>query len=399
MVHRIVAPARQIKIRQDGAIFLSLVPAMVSIVPIHSPREREAFIRFPWKIYGRNSPWVPPLIKEQMQELDPATGPFFQDGAAQLFLAMQDGEVVGRIAAIINHRHQKAQEEDTGFFGFFECVDDQAVADALLEAAEDWLIDAGMSLARGPASFTIYDPCGVTIKGHELRPGLGMAYTPAYYARLLENAHYRKVRDLHAFHLQRSEANLDLLRLQSRGNDIDHSQFKLRTLRSDQIEVEAAAFAHIFTESWKDNWGAIPMTTQDFMDAHQALKPFIDERLVTLVEHQDQVIGIFLAVPDPWQILQQANGKLGPLTLLSMLRWRKTITHYRVIMMGVLPEYRLSPAVPLMIERFYQAWGQFPNMQTIEFSWILEDNEPMLQLLDLIHAQPLQTFRVYEKFI
>lgn len=372
---------------------------MIQIIPVEDKEQRNAFIKFAWKIYGENSQWVPPLIKEQAKELNPTTGSFYKVGRVQLFIAIKDGEMVGRIAAIINFEHQQTHETDTGFFGFFECINDQTVADTLLEAAEDWLADAGMSLARGPTSFTIYDPCGVTVTGHEIRPGTGMAYTPAYYAELLENASYRKIRDLHAFHLDKDKANLDLIKLKLNRDHFDLSSIKLRTLNFKDVEADAEIFARIFTKSWKDNWGALTMRPEDFMHAHEALKPFLDERLVTVAESDGQPVGIFLAIPDPGKILQQANGKLGPRSLFSILRWRHTITHYRVIMMGVLPEYRLSPIVPLMIERFYESWTHFPKLETIEFSWILEDNQPMIDLLELIHAKPLQTFRVYEKFI
>ncbi|MGC6456468.1 MAG: hypothetical protein ACON39_04400 [Coraliomargaritaceae bacterium] len=372
---------------------------MPDIIKVISKQDYLDFIRFPWKVHGPDSPWVPPLIKEQQKELNPATGTFYRHGKAQLFLALKGKQAVGRIAAIISHRHQEAQEEDTGFFGFFECIDDPEVANALLRTAEDWLIHAGMSLVRGPASFTIYDPCGITVKGHDLRPGLGMAYTPAYYAKLLENAGYRKAKDLYAFHLHREQANLELKKLQSRREDVDLSGFKLRSIKDKELQDEAEIFAHVFTEAWKKNWGAFPMKPEDFLHASKSLKPFLDKRLISILENNGRPIGIFLAVPDPWEILQKSNGRINLRSFVSILRWRKTITHYRVIFMGVLPEYQLSPAVALLIEQFYESWIYFPKMKTMEFSWIVENNHSMIQLLELIKAKPLQTFRVYEKFI
>ncbi|MFT5188256.1 MAG: hypothetical protein ACI9R3_004692 [Verrucomicrobiales bacterium] len=372
---------------------------MPIIESVHSAREREVFIKFPWKIYGNDTPWVPPTIAQQKRELDPKRGQFFKDSKAEFFVAREGREVVGRIAAIRNERHLKVHQDDVGFFGFFECINDDAVAGQLLSAAEHWLVEEHLSVSRGPADFSIFDPAGVTVFGHDVRPGFGMAYTPEYYSRLLENNGYRKARDLHAYHLDRSQLNPKLLDLQKNMEAIDLSAVNVRFLELKDLENESMIFSRIFSAAWKDNWGSLPLDPEDFRHSAGELWAFLDPRLSYVAEVEAEPVGIFLAIPDPWEILQHTKGKMGIAALLKVFMRRKKIAHYRVIMMGILPEFQKGVVGPLIIKKFYEQWHHFPYMRTIEFSWVLEDNIPTLDLLQTCGAERRQTFRIYDKFI
>lgn len=375
---------------------------MITVGKVRNRKDWKEFLRFPWKIHGKDSPWVPPILRDQARELDPRTGFFFHDGfgsEAEYFLATRKGETVGRIAAIRNGRHLRRHDDGVGFFGFFESIDDPEVAEALLEAAETWLANRDLFVSRGPASFSIYDPVGVTVAGTDLRPGLGMAYTPAYYDALLSTAGYRKARDLFAYHLSVGDFDRRHLDFEKAAPDIDLGTIRVRSLDRDRLEAEADIFARIFSEAWDDNWGALPMIPEDFLHAAHELGPFLDENLGYVAMRGDEPIGIFLAVADPWEILQRANGKLGPATLWKIATRRRHIHHFRVMMAGVLPPYRYSPVLPLLLREFHRRWKDYPSMDTIEFSWILEDNHRIRDLLGALGARPLQTFRVYDKFI
>lgn len=374
---------------------------MISVRKVESRADWREFLRFPWKVYRDSPAWVPPLLSQQKQQLRPESGLFFKDGTgstAAYFLACRDGVVAGRIAAIANGKHRKTHRDGVGFFGFFESVDDERVAAALLAEAESWLASRGFFISRGPASFTIYDPAGVTVFGNEVRPGVGMAHTPAYYAGLLESCGYRKIRDLLAYRIDSDSANSAVLETIIRafpGNGEDES---IRCLRAHD-RADAEIVAGIFNRAWERNWGAIPMTADDFLQIQKEMGPIADGRLAYLYSIRGEPVAFFVSALDPGEILQGMNGRVGPRGLFALLFRRHRIRQGRVIMMGVLPEHRNGPAIGRLLFEFFQHWGEFPSVESLELSWILEDNRPMRTLIENIGGRHSHTFRVFEKFV
>jgi len=178
---------------------------------VTSPRDRMAFIKFPWRIYKGDPYWVPPLISDRKKFLDPTKNPSFEHMDVALFIlegmfkpegpavpvAAAPGatlpipvtgeEPVGTIAAIINHQHNRFHNEEVGFFGFFESVNDREVAHTLLETACDWVAKRGMKAIRGPVNFSTNDECGLLVDGFDSPPVVLMPYNPPYYPELIES--------------------------------------------------------------------------------------------------------------------------------------------------------------------------------------------------------------------
>jgi len=375
---------------------------MIDVAALSSPRDREAFLRFPWRIYRDLPAWVPPVLSMQRKEIDPARGWFFNDGfgsKAEFFLARRRGEVAGRIAAIRNERHLARHRDGVGFFGFFECLDDPDVAGALLARAGEWLEGEGLSAARGPTSFTLNDPSGVLVRGWGIRPSAGIGYTPAYYAELLEGAGFHKARDLLVYHAASDDLAASLFQFESLLADPAFAGIEARTMRADRIEEEAELFARVFSESWDRNWGAFPFVAGDLVRAHREMGPFFDPELGGLATVRGNAAGIFLAAPDPWEIFHRLGGRLGLRGLWRILRDRKKLERIRVFLFAVLPEFRQFPIGPYLIKMIRERRHLHPSVKTFEFSWILEDNLPIRRLVEAIGAKPVQALRIYEKLI
>lgn len=373
---------------------------MLEVTTIASRADREAFLRFPWEIYEKDPAWVPPILSAQRREIDPRRGAFFQDGfgsKAAFFLARVEGRVVGRIAAIRNERHLARHQDGVGFFGFFESVNDGSVAGALLAEAETWLKAEGLEVSRGPASFTLSDPAGVTIQGGEIRPALLLAHTPAYYADLLTLNGYHKARDLLGYRLSLEDVEANLLRHDNELAAIEMAGITIRELRMDRIEEEAALFADVFSRSWDRNWGSFPMRAEDFLNASKELGPFFDPRFGAVIEVYGEPAAVFLAVPDVWQILQGLNGRIGPTGLWRIWRDRHRLECLRLLIVGVLPEYRKLPLGALVVQQIRRHLGAFPALKTIELAWILEDNGVTRQLAESVGAKHCRTLRIYDK--
>ena len=173
----------------------------IEVSQVGSRRERNAFIKFPWRIYQNDPAWVPPLILERKAFLDRARHPFYEHGDAALFLARRNGEIVGRIMASDDPNYNSLHRSSVGCFGLFDCVDDVDLARVLFEAAADWLRQKGRSEIMGPIDYSTNYVCGLLIDGFEHSPTLLTAHNPPYYARLIEACGFAKEKDWYAWWL------------------------------------------------------------------------------------------------------------------------------------------------------------------------------------------------------
>jgi GNAT superfamily N-acetyltransferase len=165
---------------------------------VQTGSDLKKFIDFPYRLHRGDPMWVAPLRMDVSKLLDKRNNPFFQHGKAEYYLAERDGDVVGRIAAIRNDAHGDAwpEEKHVGFFGFFEVVDDQSVADALFAKVAEWLRAEGLTVMRGPASFSTNDECGLLVDGFDTPPVIMNPHNPRYYQPLVEHFGFVKVMDL-----------------------------------------------------------------------------------------------------------------------------------------------------------------------------------------------------------
>lgn len=171
----------------------------LAIRPVKTAADTNQFIRFLWTIYEGNPHWVPPLWMDRRKLMDRKKNPFYQHADAEFYLAEREGVVVGRIAAIVNHNHNKEHKDKVGFFGFFECINDRSVAHALLDKAAEFLRQRGMDTMRGPASPSVNDEYGLLVDAFDKSPVVLMPYNPPYYIDLLESYGLAKAKDLYSY--------------------------------------------------------------------------------------------------------------------------------------------------------------------------------------------------------
>lgn len=187
----------------------------LSIQPAQTPEERMEFIRFQWKVYQDDPYWVPPLVSERVEFLDRDRHPFYEHADVAHFTARRDGEVIGTISALVNHRHNEFWNEKVGFFGLFEVIEEREVAEALLETAGEWVKARGMTSVRGPVNFSTNEELGLLVDGWDGPPVIMMTYNPPYYADFIEGAGFGKAMDLVAYMADRSCRSM--WRLRKRG--------------------------------------------------------------------------------------------------------------------------------------------------------------------------------------
>ena len=356
-------------------------------------RDRRRFVRLPWRIYRDTPAWVPPLEIERMDFIDRRKNAFFRHSDAELYLAEREGEPVGRIAAIENRRHLETYRDGTGFFGFFESIDDPSVARALVAKASDWARARGLARLRGPMSFTINDECGLLLDAFELPPVLLMSYNPPYYRPLLEDLGFRKAQDLWAYRLDAPERVPERLGRLARAGAA--RGISVRKLDFSRFDEEVALVHRIHSQAWASNWGAVPLTVEEMRALARELKPLADRDLVFLAEDGGEPVGVSVTVPDINQALPAARGRLLPFGLVRLLLARRRIDAVRVLILGVLPGHRFRGVDAALYARTMEEairkgyrWG--------ELSWVLESNPAMNSAAEFLGATRYKTYRIYD---
>jgi GNAT superfamily N-acetyltransferase len=366
----------------------------VSIHPVRTKRDERRFIKFQWKVYERYPNWVPPLLMDRRKLIDRKNNPFYTHARMEMFLAERNGVSVGRIAAIINDNHNKEHNENIGFFGFFECLDDQTIANALFDAARDWLRARGVTAMRGPASPSVNDEYGLLIEGFDEPPAILMCYNPPYYQKLLEQYGFVKAKDLYAYYLNSSKVFTDKL---NRVTEIVKKKtgVVVRSLDMKRFVDEVKLLRELYNKGWSKNWGEVPMTEEEFNYVAKDLKPIVDPELVIIAEIKGKPVGFGLTLPDYNRVLKgNKNGWLIP-ALIRMMLFKKRIDFSRVIILGVLPEYLNSGIGGVL---FFETGARsvkqgYPHG---EASWVLEDNVMMIRGAELMQGEKWKTYRVYD---
>jgi GNAT superfamily N-acetyltransferase len=377
----------------------------VCIVPVTTGELRRVFAGFPWRIYRDDSNWVPPLFGDRLKLLDPEKHPFWEHSVGQLFLAMRGEEVVGTISAHINHRHNEVYHDKVGFFGFFEVIEDYAVADALFRAAADWLRERGMEAIRGPESPSQNEEVGLLIDGFDLPPVVMMAYNPRYYQAFIERAGFQKAQDLYAWDILTSIFDLDVQKLPRKFLRVadearQRPNLVLRKLDMKRFDDEVALAKIIYNAAWEQNWGFVSMTDHEIEHLGQELKMVIDPDLIYVAFVDGKPAGISLGIPDVNQALLKARPQPNtwsfPLTVLKLLWHQRKVNGFRLMIMGVLPEYRsLGIDALFYVETARAAFGK--GYKRCEMSWILESNDMMNRIIERLGGKVYKTYRIYQK--
>jgi GNAT superfamily N-acetyltransferase len=376
----------------------------LNISSVRSDEELMDFIQFPWQVYRNNEYWVPPLLSERREFLDPERNPFFKHAQVEFLLARRGTQVVGTIAAFTNHAYNEFQGVNTGFFGFFEVLEDAEAAAALLRSAENWAKEAGHETILGPAQFSTNDEVGLLVDGFDDVPRVLMTYNPPRYLDYLETAGFQKAMDLWAYEItiEGFMQNIPpkLLRVVEKVKA--RRNLVVRKINMKDFDQEVERFKRVYNKSWERNWGFVPMNDEEIDHLASQLKQIIDPDLVLMVESEGEVVGVSLTLPDLNAPLRLAYPRPGVPELLTMLKllwhWkvRRKIEWIRVFALGVLPEFR-GQGIDAMMYLQTADNAARKGYRRAEMSWILENNDMMNRSIRLLGGEVYKTHRLYEK--
>jgi ribosomal protein S18 acetylase RimI-like enzyme len=391
-IRKIVSPANR--------TVVSAVHQALTIEQVISRRQRDEFVDFPWRIYGDDSNWCPPLKMEAHAAINSDKHPFYRHGAAVQFLARRGGQVVGRISVSDDPNYNAEHSSNVGCFGMFETIGDASVARSLLDAAARWLRGRGRTSIMGPIDYSTNYPSGLLIEGFDTPQRVMMNHNPAYYSALLEGWGLEKAKDMYAWWFDANNPSLDewtcrAARIANRGG------ITIRHMRFNDFEAEIERCLSVYNQAWEKEWGFVQMTHDEFRHMAYQLKQMAVPELLLVAEVGDQPVGFCVTLPDLNEALRPLNGRLTwcglPTGLFRLLRGLKQIRTARMAVLGVLPRFRRRGIAELMILQAFQHGKHKLGYTGAELSWTLEDNDLINRTIESVGAQRYKRFRIYQR--
>jgi hypothetical protein len=366
---------------------------MLVVEPAVGRRRLRQFVELPYEMYAADPHFVPPLRRDEYARLSPAH-PFFEHGDIMPWVALRDGRVVGRVAAIDDRRHNERHGERVTWFGFFEAADAEA-AGALLGVVERHAATQGSRIVRGPVNPSLNETAGLLVDGFSTDPYVLMPHNPPGYPRFVEDAGYRKIKDLYAWALDLTVPLPDRVarvaeRVQRR------NEIRIRSVNLRRFAEDLSILQRIYERAWHANWGFVPPTPREMRQLAVELRPVLDPTLVIFLEMHGQAVACAVAVPDVNQVLKRMGGRLWPFGILHFLRRRSIVDQARLLLLGVEPEVQRLGLYPLLIAEIHRR-GVAGGYRRGELSWTLEDNEAINAGIEATGAQRYKTYRIYER--
>ncbi|MBD0346473.1 MAG: hypothetical protein ICV63_16930 [Coleofasciculus sp. Co-bin14] len=390
--------------------------ATFQIQAVTTPADNELFLDVPARVYANDPNWVPPLHSDIAKQFAP-TNPFFGYGKLQQFIALaqvESGEAsskihnpqskiqnpiaVGRIVAAVNQRLIEREGQNIGLFGFFECVPDFAIAQALLNAACQWLREQGMTIARGPIDLSTHNNCLCLVEGFDSPPMVMMPYNPPYYPEFIERDGWHKAKDAYAYNFPLDKPLPTKFEKAYRIACKSGITFRPLRTKGKGFEEDCISLYHLFNRAFANNWSSAPRTEEEFLEEAKSLQSLVDPDVFPIAEDKGEMIGFWMGLPDYNIPLKHVGGKLNGLGILKFLWYRRQIDQGRVIAICSLPEYRRK-MVPLALIYLGMGGGikKGKPYKRAELGWVWEDNFPSRKLIEASGGKPYKTYRIYEK--
>jgi GNAT superfamily N-acetyltransferase len=369
----------------------------VIVEPARSKGDIAAWIEFPRRaVYDAASPWVSPLDSDMRRFLNPRKNPFFQHGEAQLLLARDaSGRIVGRVLAHLYHRHNVRYDERAIFFGYFECLDDPEVAQALIAAVAAWGAERGCTVLRGPFNLTAMQEMGTLLDGFDAAPAVDETYTAEYYPRLLEGAGLQPVFPVTTFRLEVAATEPDTLLTERHRTLLENGRLRVRQANLRQFEREIQTLRDLLNDSFYENPYFVPLTHDELFAQIGPYRRLMDPAISLVAELDGVPCGFVVAVPDFNPLLKRMNGSLGPRELLTFLRERRRVRDAVIIIMGTQRQLQGKGVMRVLHAELLRALRR-RGYQRLTITWVADTNAKSLAASRAIGGQPLHRLTLYE---
>lgn len=365
-----------------------------------SRKQVDEFVKLPFKLYKDVPQWVPPFIVDVKMMLNREKHPFYEHADAEFLIARRDGEVVGRLAMLVNHSFNGYHDKKQAQFYLFECIDDQETANALFNCGFEWAHERGLDEVVGPKGLSAFDGYGIQVEGFQHRQMMTMMnYNFPYYQRLVENIGFTKEVDFVSCYMHYKKFKLPEKvkiiadRVRERGTFQVQSFKNKRDLKSWANRIGAA-----YNKTFVNNWEYYPLTEREIKFLLDTLLLAADPRLIKIITYKDEVVGFLLAFPDVTKALQRAKGRITPWGIIDIMREMKRTDWVSLNGAGVLPQYHGRGGNALLYDEMEKTIHEF-NFVHAELTQVAETAVQMRQDLINLGGEAYKNHRVYYKKI
>lgn len=361
----------------------------------------ERFIRVPWFIHREHHPsehWVPPLLMDRRDYLNPRKNPFFEHVEAAFWIAVQDGRDVGRIAAVNDRDYEAFHGTKTGYFGLFESPDDPAVAGALLGAAKGWLLEQGRVDVLGPMDLSTNAMCGALVEGFDSPPGMQMPYNPPYYDALLTGLGLSKAKDLWQWWLG-TDTPIPERVVRVSEKVAKRARVTIRTMDLKNWDAEVDRIIEVYNDAWEANWGFVPVSETEFRHMAADLKLVVTPSLALMAEVDGRPVAFAITILNLNPLIKRIDGRLFPFGLFRLLwdfKVARRVRDCRLIVLGVKAGYRKRGIDSILMVRTHQNAGAL-GLDGGEIGWTLEDNDMVNRAIEAMSGTKTKTYRIYHQ--
>jgi GNAT superfamily N-acetyltransferase len=372
--------------------------AALEVRPVSGLLGRQRFVDVPFRIFGGDPGWVPPLrlsVHDRISPKHPANA--HQDTA--LWIAYRHGRPVGRVGACVDRYFNEYQGVEWGWVGFFESFDDPAAVTALFDTACQWVKARGATTAVGPASFTTNDDVGLLVDGFNDPPLMLTTHNPPYYERLWTDYGWEPAMDLWGWYLDRPSLGLSEKQRRTLERIRERAKVTIRAMRMKDFDAEVGRLFEVYNAAWSKNWGFAPMPEAEIHHLAKQLKQIVDPELALVVEKPDgETVAVAIVLLDVNEIMSQIrSGRLAPIGWYRLLRGLQKVHKVRVFALGVKPDQQTLGLGPLIYQEIIDRLWARSNLVSGEASWILATNDNMNRAIQSLGGKQYKTWRVYER--
>ncbi len=367
----------------------------MKIIQVKTKRQMKEFVYLPQKLYGNNPCYVPPMWFEERNAYYGKNNPILSNSDFELFILVDDEDKsIGRTIAYIDFNHNKFYKIKMGFFGAFDCIDNEEAGHMLVKTAEDWTKNKGMEIIRGPIH-PVAENWGFVYKGYDSPPMFMSPWNPPYYHKFFSD--YTKAKDLLVYEADMRKGYI----LPERYNGFfdkfreRYPEVTFRKMKMKNIKADAKAILDVSNESLLDNWGYVPLELPVMEDMLKKLKLIVDPDAVWICEVKGKAIGYCLGFPDINIIFKQTKGKLFPFGWYKLLFGSKKLKEYRLFGLAVHPDWQSKGLDAIMYINLYKHLAEKNIL--MEANYMLEDNFKILNALEKLGMKHIKTYRIYEK--
>jgi hypothetical protein len=370
----------------------------IEIRPVVGRRGRSQFVDVPFRLFGDDPAWVPPLRMSVLDRISPKN-PANEHQVTRLWIAYRDGEPVGRIGACVDSFFNEYQGVQWGWVGFFEVADDAEAVAALFDVAWRWLKLQGAATAVGPASFTTNDDIGLLVEGFEDPPYFLCVHNPPYYEQHWVANGWEQAMDLWAWKLVRGDIGLDERQRRTLARLRERAKVTIRPMRMKDFDAEVGRIFEVYNAAWSKNWGFAPMPEAEIKHLAKSMKQLIDPELTLVVEKADgEPVGVAIMLPDVNQIMPRLrSGRLLPFGWYHLLRGVPKVTRVRYFALGIKPEHQNLALGPIIYQEGLDRVMARSRIVEAEASWILASNDRMNKAIETLGGTRSRVWRMYQR--